>query len=207
MLWLPEVIQSCNDERPLLLLLPKRPPALGLQGIIFSFAAELGPGPTTAHEASVFEPLRDLWSWGGFLFSRWRWSEGESGVGDYAAWLLIPLVLLLVWRLYSRRHVRRGNGEIRGSVAAPLRPGHDSEFYLIARRLEAEGRGRRPTEPASAWVDRIQAPELRPIVALHYQYRFDPAGLDASARAALRSSAEAWLRDHEDRVPAAPRTG
>jgi len=157
-------------------------------------------------EASVFEPLRDLWSWGGFLFSRWRWSEGESGVGDYAAWLLIPLVLLLVWRLYSRRHVRRGNGEIRGSVAAPLRPGHDSEFYLIARRLEAEGRGRRPTEPASAWVDRIQAPELRPIVALHYQYRFDPAGLDASERAALRSSAEGWLRDHEDRVPAAPRT-
>jgi len=157
-------------------------------------------------EASVFEPLRDLWSWGGFLFSRWRWSEGESGVGDYAAWLLIPLVLLLVWRLYSRRHVRRGNGEIRGSAAAPLRPGHDSEFYLIARRLEAEGRGRRPTEPASAWVDRIQAPELRPIVALHYQYRFDPAGLDASERAALRSSAEGWLRDHEDRVPAAPRT-
>jgi len=162
---------------------------------------------TERDEASVFEPLRDLWSWGGFLFSRWRWSEGESGVGDYAAWLLIPLVLLLVWRLYSRRHVRRGNGEIRGSAAAPLRPGHDSEFYLIARRLEAEGRGRRPTEPASAWVDRIQAPELRPIVALHYQYRFDPAGLDASARAALRSSAEAWLRDHEDRVPAAPRTG
>ena len=162
---------------------------------------------TERDEASVFEPLRDLWSWGGFLFSRWRWSEGESGVGDYAAWLLIPLVLLLVWRLYSRRHVRRGNGEIRGSAAAPLRPGHDSEFYLIARRLEAEGCGRRPTEPASAWVDRIQAPELRPIVALHYQYRFDPAGLDASARAALRSSAEAWLRDHEDRVPAAPRTG
>ena len=162
---------------------------------------------TERDEASVFEPLRDLWSWGGFLFSRWRWSEGESGVGDYAAWLLIPLVLLLVWRLYSRRHVRRGNGEIRGSAAAPLRPGHDSEFYLIARRLEAEGRGRRPTEPASAWVDRIQAPELRPIVALHYQYRFDPAGLDARARAALRSSAEAWLRDHEDRVPAAPRTG
>src|SRR5881409_3894478 len=92
---------------------------------------------TEREEASVFEPLRDLWSWGGFLFSRWRWSEGESGVGDYAAWLLIPLVLLLVWRLYSRRHVRRGNGEIRGSAAAPLRPGHDSEFYLIARRLEA----------------------------------------------------------------------
>jgi protein-glutamine gamma-glutamyltransferase len=160
-------------------------------------------------EASIFEPLHDLWSWGGFLFSRWRWSEGESGVGEYAPWLLIPLVLLLVWRLYSRRHVRRGDGKPREGAAPPLHPGHDSEFYRIAGRLEAEGRGRRPTEPASAWIDRIQAPELRPIVALHYRYRFDPAGLDAAGRAALRDGAETWLRDHEDAVSAAgkPVTG
>ena len=149
-------------------------------------------------EGSMFESFRDLWSWGGFLFSRWRWSEGESGVGEYAAWLLIPLVLLLVWRLYSRRHVRHGAGETRAIGSLPLHPGHDSEFYLIARRLEAEGRGRRPAEPASSWIDRIQAPELHPIVALHYRYRFDPAGLDAGGRAALKERAHSWLRDHED---------
>lgn len=148
-------------------------------------------------EASLFEPLRDLWSWGGFLFARWRWSEGGSGIGEYAAWLLIPLVLLLVWRLSSRRHVRRGDGQTREIAAASLHPGHDSEFYRIATRLAAEGRGRRPGEPASAWIDRIQAQELRPIVALHYRYRFDPAGLDATGRAALKDDAEAWLRDHD----------
>jgi hypothetical protein len=149
-------------------------------------------------EGSMFESFRDLWSWGGFLFSRWRWSEGESGVGEYAAWLLIPLVLLLVWRLYSRRHVRHGAGETRAIGSLPLHPGHDSEFYLIAHRLEAEGRGRRPAEPAASWIDRIQAPELHPIVALHYRYRFDPAGLDAGGRAALKERAHAWLRDRED---------
>ena len=146
-------------------------------------------------EASILEPLRDLWSWGGFLFSRWRWSEG-GGVGEYAAWLLIPLVLLLVWRLYSRRRVGRGAGETTGSLAFAPRPGHDSEFYLIERRLDAAGRGRRPAEPASAWIERIHATELRPIVALHYRYRFDPAGLAASEREALRTSAEAWLGEH-----------
>ena len=154
-------------------------------------------------EGSIFESFRDLWSWGGFLFSRWRWSEGESGVGEYAAWLLIPLVLLLVWRLYSRRHVRHGAGETRAIGALPLHPGHDSEFYLIARRLEAEGRGRRPAEPASSWIDRIQAPELHSIVALHYRYRFDPAGLDAGGRTALKERAHAWLRDREDAAAAA----
>jgi len=37
-------------------------------------------------------------------------------------------------------------------------------------------------------------------VALHYRYRFDPAGLDAPERAALRTSAEAWLHEHEVRA-------
>ncbi len=156
-------------------------------------------------EGSILEPLRDLWSWGEFLFSRWRWSEGQSGVGEYAAWLLIPLVLLLVWRLYSRRRVGRGARGTPESLTLAPRPGHDSEFYLIERRLDAAGRGRRPSEPASAWIERIHATELRPIVALHYRYRFDPAGLDAPERAALRTSAEAWLHEHE--VLAAGATG
>jgi hypothetical protein len=33
-------------------------------------------------------------------------------------------------------------------------------------------------------------------MALHYRYRFDPAGLAASEREALRTSAEAWLGEH-----------
>lgn len=161
---------------------------------------------TERDEASILEPLRDLWSWGGFLFARWRWSEEESGVGEYAAWLLIPLVLLLVWRLYSRRHVGRGaRGGERGAVAP--RRGQDSEFYLIERRLDAAGRGRRPSEPAAAWIERIQATELRPIVALHYRYRFDPLGLDSTERAALRTSVERWLRDYESLRSAAVSAG
>src|SRR2546425_1283957 len=59
-------------------------------------------------EGSFLEPVRDFWSWAGFLFARWRWSEDESGIGRHAAWPPIPLVLGLVWRLYSRRRVGRG---------------------------------------------------------------------------------------------------
>ena len=147
-------------------------------------------------EASMLEPLRDLWSWGGFLFSRWRWSEEEGGIGRYAGWLLIPLTLLLVWRLYSRRRVVRDLEAPRAAPAAPALPGHDSEFYLIAERLGAAGLGRRPSEPPSAWIERIRAVELSPIVTLHYRYRFDPAGLDATERATLRTRAEAWLSEH-----------
>ena len=154
----------------------------------------------------MFESVRDLWSWAGFLFSRWRWSEEDSGIGKYVAWLLIPLVLLLVWRLYSRRRVGRGTGALGAAPGAAARPGHDSEFYRIAERLGAAGLGRRAAEPPSAWIQRIHAAELRPIVELHYRYRFDPAGLDVTERAALRTSVEAWLGTHQLSDAPGPRT-
>ncbi|PYM93848.1 MAG: hypothetical protein DME04_09885 [Candidatus Rokuibacteriota bacterium] len=147
-------------------------------------------------QGSPFELLHDLWSWAVFVFSRWRWGGDEGSVGRYAGWLLVPLVLLLAWRLYSRRRVGHGGAASAAAAGAIARPGQDSEYYLIERRLESEGRGRRPWEPASAWIQRIHAGELRPIVELHYRYRFDPAGLDPIARVALKAGAEAWLREH-----------
>jgi protein-glutamine gamma-glutamyltransferase len=147
-------------------------------------------------EASLLEPLRDLWSWGGFLFSRWRFSEEEDGIGKYVAWLLIPLLLLLGWRLYSRRRVGRGRGPVGPTRPMVTPPGQDSEFYLIAARLDAAGLGRRPSEPAWSWIERIRADELRPIVTLHYRYRFDPVGLDPTERTELRTTAHAWLVAH-----------
>jgi transglutaminase-like putative cysteine protease len=150
---------------------------------------------TERSESSFLEPAYDLWSFAVFLFSKWRWGEDDNGVGRYAAWLLIPLVLLLVWRLYSRRRVGR-EPAASGPAVAVVRPGQDSEFYLIAERLRSAGLGRRPTESQSAWIDRIHATELAPILNLHYRYRFDPTGLDATERAALRAQTEAWLRDH-----------
>ena len=147
-------------------------------------------------ESTFLEPVHDLWSFAVFLFSRWRWSEDDNGIGRHIAWLLIPLVLLLVWRLYSRRRV--GREAATPSAAIPIaRPGQDSEFYLIAERLHDAGLGRRPEESPSEWIDRIHAAELAPILDLHYRYRFDPTGLDEAERVRLRTHVEVWLRNHE----------
>jgi len=144
-------------------------------------------------DSSFMEPVHDLWSFATFLFSRWRWSEDDSGIGRHAAWLLIPLVLLLVWRLYSRRRVGREAAPSRATVAV-ARPGQDSEFYLIAERLQTAGLGRQTAEPPSAWIERIHAAELGPILDLHYRYRFDPTGLSTSERESLKARSESWLR-------------
>jgi protein-glutamine gamma-glutamyltransferase len=151
---------------------------------------------TEQSEGSMLEPLRDLWSFAGFLFSRWRWSEDDSGIGRHVAWLLIPLVLLLVWRLYSRRRVGREAPRLQPGPPI-VRPGEDSEFYRIEARLQTQGLGRQNAEPPSAWIERIHATDLAPILNLHYRYRFDPAGLSLSERAALRAQADVWLREHQ----------
>ncbi|MBI2161013.1 MAG: transglutaminase domain-containing protein, partial [Candidatus Rokubacteria bacterium] len=164
--------------------------------------------------AWLLQPVADLWAWGEFLFSRWRYGQGEGGPADYLGWLLVPLLVLLGWRLYRRGRVGAGGGNAARAAPRPPRPGEDSEFYLIERELERCGLGRRPSEPASAWVRRLEeagAPRpatapLPAIVALHYRYRFDPDGLGAGEREALRARVEAWLREHAvpARAPGAP---
>lgn len=148
-------------------------------------------------QSEAWESLSDGWSWIVFQFSRWRWRESGGGAGTYLAWLLVPLVLLLAWRIYARTRV--GRRAPAPATPAPARPrqGGDSEFYAIERRLADSGVGRRESEPAAAWVRRLRrlrhADGLDEIVGLHDRYRFDPAGLSGRDREALRAKATAWL--------------
>jgi hypothetical protein len=159
-------------------------------------AEETGP-------ESAWQPLSDLWEWGTFLFSRWRWSERQDRLTGSLGWLLIPLIAILAWRLWARRRVERPSAP----ATAPGRTagaGEDSEFYRVARRLTELGFERPPGEPLGRWLDVVAAaapPELAPaslraLLALHYRYRFDPAGLATPERQRLRADAEAWLAAH-----------
>ena len=154
--------------------------------------------------ASPFGSLSDFASWVVFRISRWRYGESELGVRRYLVWLLVPLVLLLAWRLYGRRRIGRETTDAAPGEPPRSHPGADSEFYLIADRLAAAGLGRRPAEPVSAWISRLEdargltADTLREIAKLHYRYRFDPDGLGADERRALRTGVEAWLAARAD---------
>ena len=143
--------------------------------------------------ASPWQPLGDLASWALFLFSRWRWSDQDTGDLRHAGWLLVPLFGFLAWRLYGKRRVARAAALRPGAAPPASRPGADSEFYLIEARLARRGLGRQPWEPVSRWVARVGTDELAELAALHARYRFDPRGLPPSEREALRAAARAWL--------------
>jgi len=159
--------------------------------------------PEEAGPESAWQPVSDLWEWAAFVFSRWRWSERQDRLTGNLGWLLIPLVAILVWRLWARRRVgAAAPGAAAG--AAPARAGNDSEFYEVERRLSELGFERAPGEPLARWLAAVAAAAppavapgpLRSLLDLHYRYRFDPAGLATAERQRLRAESEAWLVAH-----------
>jgi transglutaminase-like putative cysteine protease len=158
-----------------------------------------------AADRPLWEPLADLASWAMFLFSRWRYADQQSSLLGDVGWLLVPLVAFLAWRLYRQRRVARVAAAEAPAVAPVARPGGDSEFYRVEAHLAALGLGRHPWEPVGPWLARLAdsrpggvgLERLPSLAALHYRHRFDPLGLDAAEREALRAGVAAWLAHRE----------
>jgi hypothetical protein len=148
---------------------------------------------------SPFQAISDLWSRLRFELAKLRW--GQTRLRQYILWGLIPVLGLLFYQIIRRIRGKRGrNG--RGLPADNfIRPGLDSEFYQLERKLSKRGATRQPGEPLSVWLSRAVAePELlkirqplQQVLFLHYRYRFDPAGLSQFDREALRREASSCL--------------
>ncbi|MFC1821403.1 transglutaminase domain-containing protein [Thermodesulfobacteriota bacterium] len=157
-----------------------------------------------AGHASSLEPFYDIWAWLMLKISEWRWRESESALTKHLIWLLIPLILILAKRIYSRGRIGRGGVEGEKEARTGPRPGLDSEFYLIEKRLNDLGFMRHPWETLSRWINRIDGSRLSPsstaslrtILNLHYRYRFDPQGITPHEKRTLNDEVHAWLAAH-----------
>ena len=152
-------------------------------------------------EAPWWQPGYDVGSWLAFLFAEWRWKETEDTDRSWLLWMVLPLLIILVWRMARRQRVRRARDGDKAGSGQRLRQGADSAFFAIERRLIAAGHARHTGESTSAWIRRLaqsgvlaDATELLDdIVPLHYRHRFHPAGLDEDGRRALAAQAGKWL--------------
>ncbi len=152
--------------------------------------------------SSMFRPVYDFMSFLSFMISKWRWSERKESVIGYAVWLLVPLFILLAWRLFSRKRILRQNKGKEKSQPAEASPGAGSEFYLIEKRLNELGYERYPWEPLASWIERMERNDpsppfsfsaLRSILHVHYRYRFDPMGISQDEKAAFTLQVQKWL--------------
>jgi transglutaminase-like putative cysteine protease len=152
-----------------------------------------------AQHASLFQPLTDLGSWLWFHFSQWRY--GSAGFRKAALWLMVPLGLVLVWRIFTHKSRTRTRPKTPQLDVVRALAGADSEFYLIEQRLAKLGFSRDPSQSLSCWLKSLESapgtvplPSLNHILSLHYRYRFDPQGLAAPERDMLKSAALTWLQ-------------
>lgn len=145
------------------------------------------------NQTSFWESVSDAWSNLLYRFNAWR--NSKSSFLKYARWLLIPLILIFLWRvLFTKRQKQKmKNSEFIPAIAFP---GMDSEFYLIEQRLSAAGMNRMPHELFGDWTSRLSLPEpelLNHIIELHRRLRFDPQGLSAAEREVLKLEVSRWL--------------
>lgn len=152
-----------------------------------------------AEQASLLEPLSDLWSGIVFQFSKFRW--GQTRFREYILWALLPLLALLLYQIVFRSQRRRHRLDGKRSRLLQEWPGSDSEFYLLEAKVRERGLVRAPSETLSAWLMRAAADPaladlhgpLQTLLRLHYRLRFDPLGLEPAEREALRREARDCL--------------
>ncbi|MDH5762389.1 MAG: transglutaminase domain-containing protein [Nitrospinota bacterium] len=150
-------------------------------------------------EASLLEKFSDVWSQMGYLFSYVRWSMEDESFRIYLVWALIPPILYLAWRIYSRaRRVRQGGDGATSSGA--LYKKMASDFHLIENKLNQLGFAREDWETYSNWLRRIHreypgAPVsgLAEAVTLYSRERFDPQGITPEEEERLKTEIQSWL--------------
>ena len=152
----------------------------------------------------IWQPLQDAWLWLRFKISQWRWSETRDNRARYLPWFLIPLALYLLWRIRGRQTALQSADPDGQSASGPRKPGADSPFYQVENRLTMAGYSRPPHQPLSLWLDtldQLRPPsmdldELRAMLALHQQLRFNPKTDGPAVRNELESKVKSWLANH-----------
>jgi len=151
-------------------------------------------------QSSAFQPVTDLFSWISFTISKWRSGDDpeEESNSNNLLWLLMPLVIILFWRLYFKERIQRTSTSHEVRVKRLLQ-GQDSVFYQVVDLLERAGYKRSRDETLLHWITGINhlvpGDRLLTAASLHYQYRFDPAGLPASSRQKLHNLVSQLLSD------------
>ena len=145
----------------------------------------------TENASGLWQTLSDAWSNTVFSLQQLQLSESQRLMLKCIG--LLVLVCYLVTRLFKRKLQARSSAK--PIAIKPVFTGLDSEFYLLEQRLKNTPQARFDNESLQHWVERLSSPELIQLCQLHYQLRFDPAGLDVGKRLQLRQQVIAWLKD------------
>ncbi len=166
------------------------------------------------NSASSFSKIGDFFSFLSFKISLGVLNFKESDSLIYIWLLVIPLIWIVIRWFYPQKKLKALNINQRNNLEneSPL-PGLDSEIYLIETALQKIGWTRNSFETWQQWLIRLDETqslevnpnktqmlkELQKIVTLHYRYRFDPQGINATERTELKSLTQSWLNQYDNK--------
>lgn len=151
-----------------------------------------------AEKSSSWWVVNDLWAWLSHQFSLWKWSEDESEHQDLI-WLVIPLLIILLWRLYFKERVLRSPPAALSTTRLHYL-GEDSRFYVVLKLLEMQYYTRPQGESLAHWLATLPLSNalhatIQQLLALHQRYRFDPKGLNEAQQQQFQSLAVTVLQE------------
>lgn len=145
--------------------------------------------------ASIFEPIRDFFSFLQHQFNLFKIRESEGG-NTFLSIVVILLTSFLVIRIYRR--LEKSKLDTKQQEPTIFVP-QESPFFLVEDAINKNGPGRMENEPFHLWMQRVAAKEeletapLYALYNLHQRLRFDPENMPENERKKLEDGVREWL--------------
>lgn len=151
----------------------------------------------------TISPIKDFFSFLGFQLSRLRHETGKELMNQYGLWLVLPLGVILVFRLKKAGDIKKVSAAA-GHAKKQKRSPSSPSFLWIEAALTQKGFPRNLHETYSGWIDRIQdqfdnraaLPLLKKLLQLHHQNRFGKSGLTGNRQQELENGIQRFLKEH-----------
>ncbi len=147
-----------------------------------------------ANQAPWWQSIYNLGSWLIYAFQQWQLQQSNN---RWLLWLVLPLIILLTWRLYLKERVAHlpqhfANRKLQATLPV------NSPFYHIVTQLEKVGYTRLPGETINQWIQKMNLSplleqNLRELLVFHEKVRFSDYKLNEQEWQWFQKKVKHWL--------------
>ena len=150
------------------------------------------------NQSPWWQTIYNLGSWLTYTFQQWQLQQKDN---RWLLWLVLPLIILLTWRLYFKERVAHLPQHFIRRKQFPYLS-NESPFYLVFTRLEKVGYTRLPGETLHQWQQKIRLSpllkeDLGQLLNAHETLRFSASRMNEQEKQQFQQHVQRWLLLYE----------